>query len=44
MPKTLYIVVVCAPPNSFATLLQTFRQERRTVISSQSQRTRGLRC
>lgn len=43
MPKALYIVVVCAPPNSFANSLKTFLQGRRTVISSQSQRPCGLR-
>jgi|GEM_PF-6223940 len=43
MPKALYIVVVCAPPNSFANSLKSFPEGRRTVIGSQSQRTRGLR-
>lgn len=43
MPRALYIVVVCAAPNSFANLWKSFRQGRRTVINSQSQRTRGLR-
>ena len=43
MPKALYIVVVCAPPNSFANSLKSPLQVRRTVIGGQSQRTRGLR-
>ncbi len=43
MPKALYIVVVCAPPNSFAKSPKPSLQGRRTVVSGQSQRTRGLR-
>lgn len=43
MPKALYIVVVCAPPNSFAKSRESRLQGRRTVIIGQSQRPRGLR-
>lgn len=43
MPKALYIVVVCAPPNSFAKSWRFRLQGRRTAFSSQSQRPCGLR-
>ncbi len=42
MPRSLHIVLVCAAPGSFANACKSFRQGRRTVIGSQSQRTRAL--